>query len=177
MKREVIAGGRAGRIEIRFGKQDGCGEVRYRREGEEAVELVTRFSAAGVGAGAYSILLGDRSYRVVVDPGSGVIVNGRAVEIEVFDPRDLRAGARGAVTHGRREIAAQMPGKVVRVLAGAGQEVAEGQGLVVVEAMKMQNEMKSPVAGRVAEVRTGVDATVAAGEVLIVIEPLDSGVP
>ena len=63
-----------------------------------------------------------------------------------------------------------MPGKVVRVLVQPGDAVEAGQGLVVVEAMKMQNEMKSPKAGRVAEVRTRADAAVVAGEALIVVE-------
>ena len=63
-----------------------------------------------------------------------------------------------------------MPGKVVRVLVEPGDSVEAGQGLVVVEAMKMQNEMKSPKAGRVVEVRTRVDAAVVAGEALIVVE-------
>ena len=63
-----------------------------------------------------------------------------------------------------------MPGKVVRVLVEPGDSVEAGQGLVVVEAMKMQNEMKSPKAGRVVEVRTRADAAVAAGEALIVVE-------
>ena len=58
----------------------------------------------------------------------------------------------------------------MRVLVSAGDAVEEGQGLIVVEAMKMQNEMKSSKAGRVAEVRTSANATVAAGDVLVVIE-------
>jgi biotin carboxyl carrier protein len=90
--------------------------------------------------------------------------------MEAFDPRDLRASGHGGGTHGRQEIAAPMPGKVVRVLVKVGDAVEEGQGVVVVEAMKMQNEMKSPKAGTVAEVRTRADATVSAGEVLIVVE-------
>jgi biotin carboxyl carrier protein len=63
-----------------------------------------------------------------------------------------------------------MPGKVIRVLVAPGDTVEEGQGLVVVEAMKMQNEMKSPKAGRVVEVRARADATVGAGEILVVVE-------
>jgi biotin carboxyl carrier protein len=63
-----------------------------------------------------------------------------------------------------------MPGRVVRVLVNAGDTVAEQQGLVVIEAMKMQNELKSPKAGRVVRVAVAVDDTVGAGEVLAVVE-------
>jgi len=63
-----------------------------------------------------------------------------------------------------------MPGRVIRVLVESGQEIGAGQGLIVVEAMKMQNEMKSPRAGRVVEVRAAAGATVSAGDVLVVIE-------
>jgi biotin carboxyl carrier protein len=63
-----------------------------------------------------------------------------------------------------------MPGRVVRLLVNAGDEVEQGQGLVVIEAMKMQNELKSPKAGRVAKVGVGVEETVGAGDVLVVIE-------
>jgi biotin carboxyl carrier protein len=59
---------------------------------------------------------------------------------------------------------------VIRILVGPGDAVEEGQGLVVVEAMKMQNEMKSPKSGKVAEVRARPEATVSAGEVLVVVE-------
>jgi biotin carboxyl carrier protein len=63
-----------------------------------------------------------------------------------------------------------MPGKIVRVLVQAGDEVAAGQGVVVVEAMKMQNEIRSPKAGRVIAVRAVEGATVAAGEALAEVE-------
>jgi biotin carboxyl carrier protein len=63
-----------------------------------------------------------------------------------------------------------MPGKVIQVLVAVGDTVEAGQGLVVVEAMKMQNEMKSPKAGRIVEVKTKRDAAVAAGDVLVVVE-------
>jgi len=157
MIREVIIGGRTGRIEI-----DG-GRFRYETlEGE--------FVVTPTGQGTFSVLLKGRSYRVVLGSHDEVLVNGRVLAIEVFDPRDLRAGSGARLNQGRQEVAAPMPGKIVRVLVNPGENVEEGQGLVVVEAMKMQNEMKSPKAGRVAEVRTSADGTVAAGDVLVVIE-------
>ena len=70
----------------------------------------------------------------------------------------------------RQKIVAAMPGKVVRVLVAAGDEVAAGQGIVVVEAMKMQNEMKAPRAGKVVSLTAAAGATVKAGDVLASIE-------
>jgi acetyl/propionyl-CoA carboxylase alpha subunit len=157
MIREVIVDGRTVRLEVEGGR------IKYETlEGE--------FVVAPLGPGRFSVLLNGRSYGVVLGSPGEVLVNGRALRIEVFDPRDLRAGAGARANHGRQEIAAPMPGKIVRVLVSAGQSVEEGQGLVVVEAMKMQNEMKSPKNGRVAEVRTSAESTVAAGDVLVVIE-------
>jgi biotin carboxyl carrier protein len=63
-----------------------------------------------------------------------------------------------------------MPGRVVRLLVEAGETVEEGQGVVVIEAMKMQNELKSPKAGRVIRVGAGVGDTVGSGDVLVVVE-------
>ena len=115
-------------------------------------------------------MLQRRRDRLALWTDQGIWVNGRRLSMEVFDPRDLRPRKGNASNQGRQEIAASMPGKVIRVLVTAGDSVEEGQGLVVVEAMKMQNEMKSPKSGRVAEVRTRADATVGAGEVLVVVE-------
>ena len=63
-----------------------------------------------------------------------------------------------------------MPGKVVRILVASGAEVSEGEGVIVVEAMKMQNEMKSPKAGLIKEIKVKEGSTVNAGDVLVIIE-------
>src|SRR5579883_1348547 len=139
---------------------------RYERNGE-AVER--EYSIAALAPGSFSVLIEGRSYSVVWVEGS-IRVNGRPFAVEVFDPREMRGHSAGAFGEGRRNIASPMPGKVVRVLVSAGDAVEAGQGLVVVEAMKMQNEMKSPKAGKVVEVKAKADATVQAGEVLVVIE-------
>src|SRR5579883_1337699 len=160
MKLDVVVNGRAGKLQVDAGKF--C----YQHE-EQSIER--EFSLAPLMPGAYSFLIGDRSYDVIV-AGTEIRVNGGAFAVEVFDPREMRGRKSGGANEGRQNIAAMMPGKVVRVLVNAGDEVEAGQGLIVVEAMKMQNEMKSPKAGRVVEVKTKPDATVAAGEVLLVIE-------
>ena len=91
--------------------------------------------------------------------------------IRISDPKRLRR-AQSASTHDYSiaEIVAPMPGKVVRVLVEVGAQVAAGDGIVVVEAMKMQNEMKSPKPGKVIALRAEIGTTVNAGEVLAVIE-------
>jgi biotin carboxyl carrier protein len=111
-----------------------------------------------------------RQYRCVLD-GDGVVIGGRRYGFEVDDPRSLRGrrGA-GAGTEGPRPVKAPMPGRVVRLLVEAGDEVEEGQGCVVIEAMKMQNELKSPKAGRVVRVGVAVGDTVGSGDVLVVVE-------
>ena len=74
------------------------------------------------------------------------------------------------VTEGPRPVKAPMPGRVVRLLVGGWRGRRERQGVVVIEAMKMQNELKSPKAGRVVRVAVAVDNTVGSGEALVVIE-------
>ena len=128
------------------------------------------YSMEASGPGIYSVLIEGRSYQATILAPGTIQVNGRIFSVEIFDPRELRARSSAGASHGRQNIVAPMPGKVVRLLAAAGDRVEAGQGLIVVEAMKMQNEMKSPKAGMVAEVKTKDGATVAAGEILIVIE-------
>jgi biotin carboxyl carrier protein len=123
--------------------------------------------------GVYSVLLEGESYEVrVVESSSGLrgAVNGRQFGLEVSDPRDTSRGARASIGSGRQNVNAPMPGKVVRVLVTVGDMVELGQGLVVVEAMKMQNEMKASRPGRVIEVRGVAGATVGAGDTLVVLE-------
>jgi biotin carboxyl carrier protein len=121
-------------------------------------------------AGVLSLVVDGRQYRCVLD-GDGVWIGGRRVEFTVDDPRSLqgRRGS-GAGAEGPRAVKAPMPGRVVRVLVEVGAEVAEGAGVVVIEAMKMQNELKSPKAGRVVRVAIAVGDTVGSGDVLVVVE-------
>lgn len=86
------------------------------------------------------------------------------------DPRSLRSRAGAADDKGPRKLIAPMPGKVVRVLAEEGAEVEPGQGVLVVEAMKMQNEIKSPKKGVVRKISVRTGGTVNAGDVLAVVE-------
>ena len=100
-----------------------------------------------------------------------VSVHGHSYEVTIVDPKRLRSGVNSdRHHHGVAEIVAPMPGKVVRVQTEAGATVEKGAGVVVVEAMKMQNEMKSPRAGVVVSIKVKPGDTVNAGDVLAVIE-------
>jgi biotin carboxyl carrier protein len=122
--------------------------------------------------GVYSVLLDGRMYdaRVEETPaGLVIVIDGYRFEMEVRDPRrwSRKDAARGG--DGVQTVAAPMPGKVVRVLVAPGDEVKAGQGLLVVEAMKMQNELKAARGGRILSVTVKEGATVVAGEMLATI--------
>jgi biotin carboxyl carrier protein len=117
---------------------------------------------AEVAPGVYSILIGGRSYEAQVvapsptgRPGDAshlVTVGTVDFQVAVHDPRRRRGAGPLAGADGPQEIHAPMPGRIVRILISPHQEVAAGAGLLVIEAMKMQNELKAPRAGRVEEI-------------------------
>ena len=119
--------------------------------------------------GVYSVIVDGNVYEAFVD-AANVTINGQTFDCAVEDPRQWKRSGSGAGTHGRASILAPMPGKVVRILVAAGDEVTAGQGIVVVEAMKMQNEMKAPRDGRVTAIDVKENDSVIAGTVLAVIE-------
>jgi len=112
--------------------------------------------------GVWSVIDGTRVYEVRM-VGEQVQVNGRPVEVIT---RNAAAGSHSGPVH----VRATMPGKVVRVLVEVGDSVTGGQGVIVVEAMKMQNELKSPRDGRVTHIGAAPHTTVDAGVVLVTIE-------
>jgi biotin carboxyl carrier protein len=118
--------------------------------------------------GVYSILREGKAYTVILD-GDAVIVNGLRVPLPA-DPRDLIPGMSTTGTSGPEQIRTLMPGRVVKVLAAVGDHVEAGAGILVVEAMKMQNELQTMRGGRVTSIRRAEGDTVAAGEVLATIE-------
>ena len=130
-------------------------------------------NVAEVEPGVYSVLLGNRSYEAKITPSGSewaVDVDGHHFVIDALDPRSERRAVAGATASGPSKLPAPMPGKVVRLLVEVGAMVAYGQPLVVVEAMKMQNELKAPRPGRVISILTSAGATVASGEILVVME-------
>ncbi len=113
--------------------------------------------------------------RVEKRPKSGnpieIIVGTTQFVVTLTDPKRLRSAASvSAAGDAAVRIVAPMPGKVVRVMVEAGATVAAGDGIIVVEAMKMQNEIKAPKAGTVITLNIQTGATVNGGDVLAVIE-------
>jgi len=115
------------------------------------------------------------SYEAVLEPAHRgdqlVRVNGHAVRVSfVEQARRSGAGAGSPAASGTKDVVAPMPGRIVKVLVKAGDRVAGGQGLVVVEAMKMENELRAPRDGTVAAVRVSEGMSVDANAVLVVVE-------
>ncbi len=126
--------------------------------------------AVTVQNGVLSLLVEGRQYRCVLD-GDAVVMRGRRFSFSIADPRSL-AGQQAAVAGagGPRLVKAPMPGRVVRILVEEGDAVEEQQGLIVIEAMKMQNELRSPKAGKVTKIMAAVGAIVSAGDRLATVE-------
>jgi biotin carboxyl carrier protein len=163
------------KLEVKIGERTRTVELDRRGEGL-SVQLDGEALAADVveiAHGVYSILIDGRSFEARVLPrGRQLHVSTEEGEFaaEVHDPRAWR-GRHGGLLEaaGMQQIVAPMPGKVVRVLVAAGEEVAAGQGLLVVEAMKMQNEVRSPKAGTVERVLAAEGQSVNSGDVLAVV--------
>jgi biotin carboxyl carrier protein len=124
--------------------------------------------------GVLSLLLGGKSYEVkqeTVGAETNVVVGHERFNASVRDPRSFRSRSRvGAAEQGVMKIKAPMPGKVVRVLAGVGTKVELGQSVIVIEAMKMQNELKAPKSGVVKKINVAEGAAVDAGQALAEVE-------
>jgi acetyl/propionyl-CoA carboxylase alpha subunit len=120
----------------------------------------------------FSVLIGNRSFLCHItrhSDGLEVWTGLNRYTISLADMRDRLGGVDRAAA-GPLELHAHMPGKVIALLVEPGAKVVKGQGLVVVEAMKMQNEVKSPKDGAVARICVSEGSTVAAGETLLIVE-------
>jgi biotin carboxyl carrier protein len=156
---------RAGAVQSRTGAASSGAKINF--DGETLLA-----DREEISPGVYSILIDGRSYEAQVSKRAGdaegylspylVTVGLRHYLVEIRDPRRWRRDGAGVREKGPQEIVAPMPGKIVKVLVSENQEVVRDQGLLVIEAMKMQNEIRAPRAGRVeriyAQEETGVEA-------------------
>ena len=143
---------------------------RWRVTVDDRVHLV---DGQPTGKASWSLLIGGRSIELsLVARGDTwtVDLEGQPWRVRLLDEHALRRRARAGEGAGARELRAVMPGKVVAVLVEAGATVAQGQGLLVIEAMKMENEIGAPRAGTVIDVKVQPGQAVEAGELLAVID-------
>jgi biotin carboxyl carrier protein len=156
-------------------------EISLRQSGEKvSAEIngrVYELEAHEVEPNVYLLKHENRIFQIFVAPHEKpndpfqVNVGNNDFEIKITDPKRIRSSAgAGGSADGTAEIKTAMPGKVVRVLVEVGAEVKQGDGVIIVEAMKMQNEMKAPKDGTVREIRVSEGTTVNAGDILAVIE-------
>ena len=169
---EVEVNGRTRSVSIE--RADGPDRFRVTVDGE-----ATLVDAQRTGQFGLSLLFPDDTHggvRVSLAPGSApgemlAYLGGRTVPVMVNGRKTGRAAADiGGRAHGEQKVAAPMPGRIVRVLVSPGDAVEARQPVIVVEAMKMENELRSPKAGQVKEVTVAAGASVEAGRVLVVIE-------
>ena len=123
--------------------------------------------------GVFTFFVGERVVEARVGAAEGsesyrVRVGGRSIDVRVIDRKRRQAGGE-AGPEGRQTLLAPMPGKVVALLAAPGDPVERGQGVLVVEAMKMQNELRAPREGTIERVAVGAGATIEVGDLLLVI--------
>lgn len=160
------------------------GDQNYTVEIEEIGKSLYRVSVDGneilvdgkkTGRSNYSLIINHRSFEVDVDITETeyrVLVDGRNYHIDLVDERRMRVGGfqSGIQLQGRQNISVPMAGKVIAVLVNEGDHIEKGQGLVIVEAMKMENEVRSPVQAEVKEVKVKAGQAVVSGELLVVVE-------
>jgi biotin carboxyl carrier protein len=165
MTYEVTINGRSHRLELE--RADGLWQCRL--DGREV-----RLDAVLARRDVLSVLIDGKAYEIKREQTATDMhlwVGGERFAAELRDPKSLRGRKGGSADeHGAKKLLAPMPGKVVRVLVPEQTEVEAGQGIIVVEAMKMQNELKSPKKGVVQKVLAAEGAAVNAGDVLAIVE-------
>ena len=165
MKLQLAIEGQMRQIDI---EPSANGHWRLRLDGASVIADVSLLRP-----GVLSLLIAGQSWRVVLDDHPSELalhVGPERIPYRIEDPRSLRQRRRAAGADGPITLKASMPGRVVRLLIEEGEQVAAHQGVLVIEAMKMQNELKSPREGRVTHIRVSPGDTVASGDTLAIIE-------
>lgn len=128
-----------------------------------------------LGGSLFSLITENKSFEAVIDDDEGriaVMMRGRLFEAQVLDERAmLLLQRRGGQPSGSGEINAPMPGLIVEVTVESGQTVQQGETLIILESMKMQNELKSPVDGVVGSIHVSADQAVNKNDLLVEIKP------
>jgi biotin carboxyl carrier protein len=163
------------KLEIEFGTNGHRVEIaRTEREVECTIDgEAFKANVVEIASGIYSILIAGQSLEVRVErfgEGLRIGVGESAYDARVRDPRKWERNRGSAVSSdGRQHVMAPMPGRVVRVLVKTGEAVSMGQGIVVIEAMKMQNDVRSPKSGTVERLPVKEGQAVNAGDTIAVI--------
>ncbi|MEP6900310.1 MAG: biotin/lipoyl-containing protein [Actinomycetota bacterium] len=150
-------------------------EIEIKRDGEKVFAKVDgreyEFEASEVEPNVYLFKYDHQIFQIYVAPNGIVNLDNHQLEIKITDPKKLRGSkATSESAEAISEIKTAMPGKLVRILTQIGAEIKQGESVLVVEAMKMQNEMKAPKDGIVKEICFAEGSTVNAGDVLAIIE-------
>ena len=162
---EIEAGGRLFKVAIETPERGG--PVRMTIDGEPVT-----VDARAAGAG-YSLIVDGRVIEAGITAGESrgeIVVHLPAVSVPVSIDASRRRGKTTRNAQGEQRIVAPMPGRIVRVLAKPGDAVELRQPVIVIEAMKMENELRAPKAGTIKEVAVETGASVEAGRLLVVIE-------
>ena len=162
---DVNINGRDYRVELEPGESPA--QWKCQVDGEEML-----LDATSTGPDVLSLIIGGSSYEILENAGQQQLaISGCRYAVEVRDPRAWKTRrARAGAGEGPKKLIAPMPGKVVRVITPEGSDIEQGAAVIVIEAMKMQNELKSPKKGRITKVLALEGAPVNAGDVLAVIE-------
>ena len=166
MTYDVIVDGKSHHLELTRGEKTWQCKIN-----DQEMEVDAALTARDV----LSVLIGGKAYEIKRErslQGEVHMVIGSArYAVDVQDPRSLRTRrAIGGAEAGPQKVKAPMPGKIVRIMVEEKDEVKASQGIIVMEAMKMQNEMKSPKDGNVQKILTAEGSTVNAGDTLAIIE-------
>lgn len=166
MTYDVIVDGKTHHVELTRGEKLWSCKV----DGQE-IEVDATLTARDV----MSVLVDGKAYEIKRERSLQgelhMVIGSARYAVDVQDPRSLRTRrAVAGAEPGPQKIKAAMPGKIVRILVNEKDEVKGGQGIIVMEAMKMQNELKSPKDGRVQKILTAEGSTVNAGDTLAIIE-------
>ena len=155
-------------------------EKRFDIDWQQIATLANSSQLQNAIGGRYSLLIGGKSYEVLAHRVNKpdvtgyryeVLIAGRRFEISVEDEREkaLSGSIHGAHESGEAMVRAPMPGLVLGIPLSAGSDIERGQTVVILEAMKMENDLAAPISGKIKEVRVSKGQTVNQGDVLVVV--------